>query len=69
MKRNRTIQLYDGKWHTLHADYWHECCQCGSVHAVTTKVDGTHLFQRWTFSEYQTRKARRQRVMSETNKD
>ena len=57
--KRRTIQLYDGAWHTLADDYWHECCGCGLTHGVQTKLVGTRLMQRWTTSEYQTRKARK----------
>ena len=58
-RKQRTIQIYEGRWYVLEKSYYHECCGCGLTHTVDTKLDGRHLFQRWKVNAHQTRKARK----------
>lgn len=59
-KRDRTVQIIDGKWYLDMFEY-HECCDCGLVHSVDRKVERGKIFARWKVDRRATNKARRSR--------
>lgn len=61
----KTIQIIDGRWYRLGNVSLHECCGCGLVHSVKHKLVRGMIFEQWTVNDYQTRKARKQRLKKE----
>jgi hypothetical protein len=50
-KKDRTVQMTDGKWYKLGYFDGHVCCSCGAEHKVDVKLEKGVLWERWTVTK------------------